>query len=211
MENVAARICREAGGRVTTNVMVRDLDMVGPHVDDARRLGTGLLFLGSARSRHNAGQCSADRRLSQEKGCAAGPVAAEAARQRNVRTYPGLVGPHRRVLFVVLALEVGRTLVKRRKHSKPSWREGESMQRNAVDGSTGGTCVASPVERVNGVCCGLWLLPCWSCPVLAAPVATHFRDRMWSGSGVSMVWLGEVGVLWHWCAVRCSSFFTASV
>ena len=38
VENAAARICREAGGRVTTNVMVRDLDLVGPHVEDARRL-----------------------------------------------------------------------------------------------------------------------------------------------------------------------------
>ena len=35
VENAAARICREAGGRVTTNVMVRDLDLVGPHVEDA--------------------------------------------------------------------------------------------------------------------------------------------------------------------------------
>ena len=32
VENAAARICREAGGRVTTNAMV------GPHVDDGRRL-----------------------------------------------------------------------------------------------------------------------------------------------------------------------------
>ena len=45
MENVAARICNEAGGRVTTNVIVWDLDLVGPHVDDAGRLETGFLFL----------------------------------------------------------------------------------------------------------------------------------------------------------------------
>ena len=32
-----------------------------------------------------------------------------------------------------------------------------------------------------------------------------------SGSGVSLVWLGEFGVLWHWCAVRCPPYFTASV
>ena len=38
VENAAARICREAGGRVTTNVQVRDLDLAAPHVDDARRL-----------------------------------------------------------------------------------------------------------------------------------------------------------------------------
>ena len=37
MENVA-RICREAGGRVTTNVMVRDMDLAQPDVHDTRRL-----------------------------------------------------------------------------------------------------------------------------------------------------------------------------
>ena len=51
--------------------------MVGPHMDDAGRLevvadGLPLFGCSSARSRHNAGQCSAGRRLSQEKGCAAG-------------------------------------------------------------------------------------------------------------------------------------------
>ena len=38
IESVVARICREAGGRVRTNVMVRDLDMGIPLVGDARRL-----------------------------------------------------------------------------------------------------------------------------------------------------------------------------
>ena len=37
VENAAARICREAG-RVSTKVLVRDLDLAAPHVDDARRL-----------------------------------------------------------------------------------------------------------------------------------------------------------------------------
>ena len=85
----AARICREAGGRVTTNVMVRDLDMVGPHVDDARRLGTGFLFLAQlavdttpVSARRTDGP--ARRRAAQQDG-----VAAETARQRNVRTTLG--------------------------------------------------------------------------------------------------------------------------
>ena len=38
LETVTARISREAGGRVTTNVMVRDLDRAEPHVADTRRL-----------------------------------------------------------------------------------------------------------------------------------------------------------------------------
>ena len=38
LESVAARICREAGGRVSTNVFVRDLDLMGPGVADGGRL-----------------------------------------------------------------------------------------------------------------------------------------------------------------------------
>ena len=37
VESITARICREAGGRVSTNVLVRDLDLPVP-VNDARRL-----------------------------------------------------------------------------------------------------------------------------------------------------------------------------
>ena len=40
-ESVVARVCREAGGRVTTNVMLRDLDMALPDVADGRRLAGG--------------------------------------------------------------------------------------------------------------------------------------------------------------------------
>ena len=38
LESVVARVCREAGGRVATNVMLRDLDMALPNVADGRRL-----------------------------------------------------------------------------------------------------------------------------------------------------------------------------
>ena len=38
LESTAARICREAGGRVRTNVLVRDMDLPEPGVADARRL-----------------------------------------------------------------------------------------------------------------------------------------------------------------------------
>ena len=38
MESVAARICREAGGRVPTNILVRDLDLDLEDSGDARRL-----------------------------------------------------------------------------------------------------------------------------------------------------------------------------
>ena len=45
LENVVARICQEAGGRVTTNVLMWDLDLAEPNAADARR------FLVAARQR----------------------------------------------------------------------------------------------------------------------------------------------------------------
>ena len=38
MESAAARICREAGGRVRTNAFVRDLGVPGANAGDGRRL-----------------------------------------------------------------------------------------------------------------------------------------------------------------------------
>ena len=50
LESVAARICREAGGRVRTNMLVRDMDLDVP-IADARRLEVvvdGLRLQGGA-------------------------------------------------------------------------------------------------------------------------------------------------------------------
>ena len=38
LESAAARICREAGGRVATNLHVRDMDLGIPNAADSRRL-----------------------------------------------------------------------------------------------------------------------------------------------------------------------------
>ena len=38
LENVVARLCREAGGRVSTNIFMRDVDLAHPDVADGRRL-----------------------------------------------------------------------------------------------------------------------------------------------------------------------------
>ena len=78
LENVVVRICREAGRRVTTNVLVRDLDLAEPNAADARRLevvADGLPLFGGA-------QLAVDRR------------------------YPELVGRRGRARLVVLAVEV---------------------------------------------------------------------------------------------------------
>ena len=51
LENVVVRICREAGGRVTTNVLVGNLDLIGPNVEDTRRVevvADGLPLCGGA-------------------------------------------------------------------------------------------------------------------------------------------------------------------
>ena len=51
MESVGARIFREAGARVATNVLVRDLDLLVPNVHDGRRLeivAVGLPLFGGA-------------------------------------------------------------------------------------------------------------------------------------------------------------------
>ena len=41
LESAIARICREAKGRVRTNVFVRDMDLAIPGVADGRRLEVG--------------------------------------------------------------------------------------------------------------------------------------------------------------------------
>ena len=105
--------CAEkAGTRVSTNVMVRDLDLRAPDVHDGRRLevvAEGLPLFGGA-------QLALDTTLFSALHCdgSARPHAANvdgvalvAARRRKELTYPKLVGPHSRARLVVLAGEVG--------------------------------------------------------------------------------------------------------
>ena len=68
LESVGARICREAGALVSTNVFVRDLDLLAPNVHDARWfeiVAEGLPLYGGAQlvvdttlvSAHHNGAC----------------------------------------------------------------------------------------------------------------------------------------------------------
>ena len=112
MENVVARICREAGGRVTTNVLVRNLDLVGPDIADNRRLevvADGLLLFGGAQLTIDTTLVSALRADGTARRRAADHdgVASAEARRRKARTYPELAGLHGRARLVVLAVEVG--------------------------------------------------------------------------------------------------------
>ena len=83
LESVAARICREAGGRVTSNVMVRDLDLPVPGHVGQSQVGT-LVCAQHCDGTPHRGAVDAD------------GVVASAARRRTERTHPEIVGPRSR-------------------------------------------------------------------------------------------------------------------
>ena len=110
VESAAARVCREAGARVFTNVFVRDRDnLVGCH--DTRRLkvvADGLPLFGGAQLALDTTLVSAVRSDGLPRGCAGRDGAALVqARRLKRRTYPELCGDHGRARLVVLAAEVG--------------------------------------------------------------------------------------------------------
>ena len=105
-------MCREAGGRVSCNVFVRDLDVGVPIVGDGRRLEVvtdGLPLFHGAQLALDATMVSAlrcdgtpHRRAAEKDG-----AVLRAARRRKERTYPELTGRFGRARLVVLACEVG--------------------------------------------------------------------------------------------------------
>ena len=109
VESAAAQICREAGARVSTNVLMRDLDL-GVPVGDTRRLevADGLhIFCGM--------QVAVDTTLVSTLHCDGTPqrgspvedgIVVAAAKRRKVRTYPEFSGPRSRARLLVLAGEV---------------------------------------------------------------------------------------------------------
>ena len=112
LESVGARICREAGALVSTNVFVRDLDLLAPNVQDARRLE----IVAEGLPLHGGAQLAVDTTLVSAHHCdaTARPGAAHidgaalvVARRRKERAYPELVGPRSRAKLVLLAGEVG--------------------------------------------------------------------------------------------------------
>ena len=109
LESAAVRICREAGGRVTTNVMVRDLDLEVPNAADARRLEVvvdGLPLLGGVQLAVDTALvwCALFMRTVRAR---TDGVALVAARRRKEATYPELVERRGRARLVVLAMDVG--------------------------------------------------------------------------------------------------------
>ena len=112
LECAAAQVCREAGGRVSTNVMVRDLDVAEFNLRDARRLevvADGFSIFGGAQLAIDTTLvCPLSRDGTARRGAASRDgISLTAARQRKERTYPELSGEGGRARLVVLAAEVG--------------------------------------------------------------------------------------------------------
>ena len=107
-----ARICREAGARVRTNVMVRDLDLGAFKHLDGRRLeiiADGLplwrgaqLAIDTTLVSHIRADGTATRHAAHRDG-----VALEEARKTKERKYPELVGNGGRASLVVVAPKWG--------------------------------------------------------------------------------------------------------
>ena len=90
LESVVVRICREAGGRVTTNVLVRDLDLAEPNAADARRLevvADGLPLFGGAQLAVDTTIVSTLHANGEPRRVHVDGVALVAARQRKERRY----------------------------------------------------------------------------------------------------------------------------
>ena len=112
LESAATRVCPEAGARVSTNVLVRDLDLLPLQHADARRLEVvvdGLPLFHGAQIAVDTTLVSPLRRDgTPHSRCAREDGAAlRQARQRKERVYPELSGAHGRARLVVLASEVG--------------------------------------------------------------------------------------------------------
>ena len=117
VESAVARICREGGGLVASNRLIRDLDLAIPSAGDSRRIEVivdGLALFGGAQLAIGATMVSPVRAdgLPREGAVARDGVALTTARQRKQRTYPELSGDRHRCRLVVSATEVG-TVVSR--------------------------------------------------------------------------------------------------
>ena len=111
VESAAARICREAGARVSLDVRVQDMDLARPDALDNRRLeivADGLPLFQGAQLAVDTMLVSALRRDGVPHSRAENHDGAvlDAARRRKERTYPELTGQFGRTRFIVLAGEV---------------------------------------------------------------------------------------------------------
>ena len=111
-ESAAVRVCREAGGRVSSNVRVQDMDLAAPDRLDNRRIEVvvdGLPLVPGAQLAVDTTLVSPLRRDgTPHPRCAEiSGAALTAARRRKEATYPELHGRNGRTRLVVLGAEVG--------------------------------------------------------------------------------------------------------
>ena len=170
LERAAARVCREAGARVATNVLVRDMNVV-PLTDDRRIevLANGLPIWQGAQAAVDTTLVSPVTRAADAQphaDCVAGTALEQAAKRKRLRTYPELAVA-RRCKLLVLGLEVGgrfsreaaallRQLAKARVRASPA-QFCPPVQRASLHRWTGMLAVAAR-----------WPTPCSSC---------HWRER----------------------------------
>ena len=107
-----ARVCREAGARVQTNKMIRDLNVDGISPTDGRRIeviANGLgLFHGAQLAIDTTIVCALRRNgMARPRAAGVDGVSLEVARKKKEDTYPELTGENGRCRMVVFAVEVG--------------------------------------------------------------------------------------------------------
>ena len=156
LENAAARICREAGGRVRTNVFVRDLDLGVVDQFDTRRLEVvvdGLpLFQGAQMAIDTTLVCPLTREgVAQPRTATVNGARLEVARRRKEARYPVLAGDRGKARLVVLAGEVGGRFSDETAQF-PSYGVSKSPGSPSVAARSSSRGVATTVECYAGMC-----------------------------------------------------------
>ena len=156
VENAAARICREAGGRVSTNVWVRDLDLPVP-VNDARRLEIVVDGL----PLHGGAQFAVDTTLVSVlkgdgtvlgRGSQLDRVALRTARRRKERTCPELVRPGQKGEASVPCWRSGRAVVGGDRLLLETSCQSEGEKRTSCAAEEGRAGMETSVGVVVGMC-----------------------------------------------------------
>ena len=113
MENAVAQVCREGGARVSTNIVLRDLDLDLTRAStDGRRLeviAEGLSLFGGSQVALDATVVSAlhGNGIHRKNADRTDGIALLEARKHKERIYPELQGKNGRVRMLVIAGEVG--------------------------------------------------------------------------------------------------------
>ena len=156
VESAGARMCREAGGRVVFNAMLRDFDLGAPNPLDSRRveiLADGLPLFGGAQLAVDTTLVSALHCDGSAHSHAANVEGAAlfAARRRKDRTYPELVNALRQSSPRCLGRRSGRPMVGGNSEVLEPPRQSEGQKRAAHLEEESGASVAPALGRSFGL------------------------------------------------------------